>query len=71
VVLHLWAAEAASGPRLSSPYTGGVRDAMPRGIDRSPASTLLGLAPLALTAWIGKSWTRLPRGHETGSSWSF
>lgn len=48
------------------PYIGGVRDAMPRGIDRSPASTLLGLAPLALTAWIGKSWTRLPRGHGNG-----
>ena len=39
---------------------------MPRGIDRSPASTLLGLAPLALTAWIGKSWTRLPRGQGNG-----
>jgi len=39
---------------------------MPRGIDRSPASTLLGLAPLALTAWIGKSWTRLPRAQGNG-----
>jgi hypothetical protein len=48
------------------PYIGGVRDAMPRGIDRSPASTLLGLAPLALTARIGASWTLLPRGHGNG-----
>ena len=48
------------------PYIGGICDAMLRGIDRSPASTLLGLAPLALTAWIGKFWTRLPQGHGHG-----
>ena len=66
MVLHLWAAEAASGPHLSSPLP--RRSAMRCHVAsiRSPASTPLGLAPLALTAWIGKSWTRLPQGHGNG-----